>query len=233
MDLTILWRLVPAVAAAALVAWAAGRPARVRPAAAVDEVLRALVIGGVAARLAWLLLGGPLVWRRALSTIILLRAGVETWVGVAVAAVVVAAWTPEPRRTWLLAAAPPATLAALAVWHGLCGVEGVCAGRPATWGVTLPGYASRVVPVSWIEAAVAAGLAVAAWLMRARPARSVALAAAYAAARALLAFWRAPLVALPTRDQVLSAVAAVVLALVAHRLRGRSAVPVPEEPVPS
>lgn len=221
MDLAILGRVLPALAVATLVAWRAGRPWGVPAGRAVDEVLRAGFVGLVVARVAWLVLAGPDVWRTMGATVLLLRAGVETWLGVAGAA----AWIVWRDRgdpegwAYLRTAAPAAGLAGLAAWHATCGVEGVCAGVPATWGVALPGYVSRVVPVGYVEAAVAGLLALAAWRWRHIPARSVGVVAAYAAARAGLALWKAPLVSLPTRDQVLSGIAALVLATIALRVR--------------
>lgn len=222
MDLAILGRVLPALVAATVVAWVAGRPWEVRPGRAFDEVLRAGFVGVVVARLAWLVLAGPDVWRTMGATVLLLRAGVETWVGVAGAS----AWVRWRERddaagwAYLRTAAPASGLAGVAAWHLSCAVEGVCAGVPVSWGVALPGYISRVVPVGYLEGFLAALLAVGAWHWRHVPARSVGAVAAYAAARAALGLWKAPLVALPTRDQLLSAAAAVVLAAVAARARG-------------
>jgi hypothetical protein len=227
MDLAILGRAVPALAAAVAVAWAAARPWDVPPGRAADEVLRGAIVGLVAARIGWLLLAGPDVWRTAGVTVLLLRAGVETVLGGAVAA----AWLwrsshdDAVERAVLLTAGPAAALAGLAVWHATCAVEQVCAGIPASWGVRLPGYVSTVVPVGYLEGAVAGLLAVAAWRLRDRWATGVALLGGYTLARAGLAFVKAPLVGLPTRDQLLSAVAAVGLGLVALRLRGASPEP--------
>ena len=229
MDASLLVRLVPAVAVAVAVAWWVGRPAQVPAGAVVDEALRGLLVGVIAGRVGWLVLGGPSVWRAVPSTFYLLRAGVETWIGAAVAVAWVA-WrsTPE-RRSWLLAAAPAASLAGLAAWHAGCGIEGVCAGRPVAWGVHLPGYLSSVVPAGYLTAAVALAAAVVALRARTRPAVAVGAVAAYALGRAAVDLGRAPLGGLPTRDQILSLVAAATLAGIAWRLRGRRLQPRPEE----
>lgn len=228
MEITILWRLLPAVAAAVGVAWAGRRAARRRGAIdapgrdlvwAVDEVAAVLVVGGVTGRLAWLALEGPGAWRSALSTVLLIRSGVETWAGIAAAAWLVARRARRPGGAWLAGVAVAAGLGGIAVWYGLCGIEGVCAGRPAAWGVRLPGYLSPVVPVGYVESLVAATLAAFAWRWRDRPSAALATLAAYALARGGLGWWRAPLTSLPTRDQVWSLVAAAVLAALAWRWR--------------
>ncbi len=146
----------------------------------------------------------------------------ETWLGAGVA-IGWMAWRAEPaRRPWLLAAAPAASLAGLTVWHAGCGVEGVCAGLPVSWGVHLPGYLSPVVPAGYLAALAAASAALVAVRTRLRPATAIAAVAGYALARAAIDLGRAPLVALPSRDQVLSLVAAVALGAVAWRWRGRT-----------
>lgn len=219
MSLTILFRLAPALAVAAGVAWSAARDRGHGPGAAVDQVLRATVVALVAARLGWLLLAGPRVWRSLTSTAFLVRAGVETMLGVLVAIAWLAWRSDAEERAWLVAAAPSAALAGVATWQGLCAVEGVCAGIPAGWGVQLSGFAGPVAPVGYIEAGVAALLAVVAFRYRSRPAVGLAAAAGYALARAGLGFLRAPLVTLPTRDQMLAVLVAVVLTALALRLR--------------
>ncbi len=221
MDAAILLRIAPALAVATVVAWAAARDRGVPAGRVVDEVLRATLVGLVAARLWWILAGGPLVWRRALTTVMLVRAGVETVVGVLVALVWVVWRSDDDERVWLLVAAPASALAGVAVWQASCGVEDVCAGIPVGWGVRLAGYASRVAPVGYLEAAVAAGLALVAFTARRRPAVAVGAAAGYALARAGLGFLRAPLAGVPSTDQWWSLLLAVVLAVVAVRLRGR------------
>lgn len=219
MDVTILYRLVPAVLVAWGIVWWGRRPRSLGD--AFDDVLTPLVIGVVVGRLGWLALGGPRVWRGLGSTIYLMRAGVETWLGVG-AAIGFLAWrTPRPEREAMLLVAPAATLAAVGIWQGLCGVEGVCAGVPVSWGVPMPGFASRVFPAGYVEAVLAFGLAFVAWRWRRTPAVSVGAAAGYALVRGLLGFGRAPLGSLPTRDQVLSFVMAFVLAVIAMRLRRR------------
>lgn len=230
MDVAILLRVVPALLAAVAVGWWAVRDREIAVGTVVDQVLRAVLVGVVAARLGWIVLGGPLVWRRVLSTVFLLRAGVETVLGASVALAWVAGRSDPEERAWLLVAAPPATLAGFAAWHASCGVEGVCAGLPVGWGVALPGYASRVAPVGYLEAAAAAVLAVLALRWRQRPALAVGTVAVYALVRAGLGFLRAPLVSLPTRDQLLSLVAAAALGAIAVRLRRHSA---PSTDVPS
>lgn len=263
IELTVLWRLLPALAVAVAVGVAAVRPRRVGGAWpglrlrdrseggaagrrgavggalpglpglpeelaggrraqlrwAVDEVLAAVVVGGIAGRLAWLVLEGPTAWRSALSTVLLVRSGIETWVGIGAVALLLV----RRRERWVIGVAVTAGLAGLAAWHGLCGVEGVCAGRPAAWGVTLPGYLTPVIPTAYVEAGVAGALAAVAWQWRNRPAAAVAVFAGYALARGLLAYWRAPLTSLPTRDQIGALVAAAVLSVLAARWRERPA----------
>lgn len=222
MDLDILLRVVPALGASIAVARLAGRPWELSWGAATDQVLRAGFVGLVVARIGWIALAGPDVWRTMGATILLLRAGVETWLGVAGAA----AWLwwasrdDEDERALLLTAGPVAALAGVAVWHLTCGVEGVCAGLPVSWGVRIPGYVSPVLPIGYVEAAVAGALAVAAWRVRDRWPRAVTVAAAYGLARAVLAFGKAPLIGLPTRDQLLAAVVGLGLLVVAVRWRG-------------
>lgn len=224
MDPTILYRLVPAVLVAVAVLRLEGRRRGITTGRAVDEALRAVVVGGVAARIAWLLLGGPLVWRRLASTAVLVRAGVETWVGAAVAGW----WALRNRpheRAWLIAAGPPAALAGVATWSALCGVEAVCGGVPAAWGLPVGPTDVPVVPVSHLEALVTAGLAAAAWRLRDRPAASAAIGACYALVRGALGYLRPAVLGHPTRDQLWSAAAAVVLGGLAVRLARRRSRP--------
>lgn len=222
MDLSILWRVLPAIAVAVAVTRAAGRPWQVPWGRALDEVLRAGFVGLVIARLGWIALAGPEVWRTMGATFLLLRAGVETWLGVAGASAWLA-WGSRrdaEERAFLLTAGPAAALAGMATWHLTCGIEGVCAGLPVPWGVRLPGYVSPAVPIGYVEGVVAGLLALAAWRLRHRWAAAVGVGGAYALARAGLAFGKAPLVGLPTRDQVLAAAVGVALIGVAARLRG-------------
>lgn len=222
MDPSILIRVLPALLAATAVTRAAARPRPIGWGAALDQVLRAGFVAVVAGRAAWLLLAGPDVWRTMGATVLLLRAGVEPWLGAAVATGWILRQTRDDveERDWLLRAVAPATLAGLAVWHGTCAVESVCAGIPVAWGVRLPGYLSPVVPVGYLEAVVAGVLAVLAWRSRTRLSAVIGVLAWYAATRVVLGFVKAPLVGLPSRDQILSAVAAVVLGGLAVRLRG-------------
>lgn len=224
MDVAILLRVVPALGAAVLVGWLAVRDRGVELGTVVDAVLRATIVGLVAARLGWVLLGGPTVWRSLASTLFLLRSGVETSLGALVAIPWIWRRSEPDERAWQLLAAPAAVLAGIAVWQGLCGVEGVCAGAPASWGIRMGGYASRVAPSGYIEAGVAAVLALAAFRWRATPWRATAAAAVYVLARVAIGFTRASLGALPTRDQLFAAILAVALGAVAWRQR-RAATP--------
>lgn len=219
MDWSIVARLVPALAVTIGVGWLALRNRDVSLGRMTDTVLELAIVGVVAGRLAWVAVEGLDVVLRAPTTLLLVRAGVETWIGVA-AAVAWAWWRwDDGHRRWALSAAPPAALAGLAVWHAGCGFEGVCAGIAVEWGVRLPGYLSPVVPVGYVEAVAAAALAGAAWRVRERTSAALAAVAAYALIRAGLGFARASITGLPTRDQVLSVLAATALAGVAWRLR--------------
>lgn len=221
-------RLAPALAVAWLVAWWMLRPAD--PSAVTDDLLRVLMVGVIAGRVGWLLQSGPDVWRSALTTSFLLRAGVETGIG----ALAVIGWT-----VWrvsgqalerALLAGPAAVLAGVATWQGLCGVEGTCGGVTASWGLRLGGLQHPVVPVGYIEAAIALGLALWAWRVRHRPAAGIALLGAYAAARVALGFWRPVLAGRPTRDQLWMLLTAGVLVATATGLRNRRASAPPSAP---
>lgn len=210
---------MPALAVTIAVAWSAVRDRDVAAGRIADAVLEVAIVGVVAGRLAWVAVEGLDVVLRAPTTLLLVRAGVETWIG-AGAAVVWAWWRWDvSRRRWALPAAPPAALAGVAVWHAGCGFEGVCAGVAVDWGVRLPGYLSPVVPVGYLEAVAAATLAGVAWWARHRTSAAIVALAAYALVRAGLGFARAPIAGLPTRDQVLSLVAAVALGALAWRRR--------------
>ncbi len=219
MDASLPLRLLPALVVAVLVAQ---RAASVRPRRlgdVVDEVVRVLMVGLVAGRLAWLVVGGPEAWRNALSTAILVRAGVLTGAGVLAALWWVGRHV-EHDRPWRAAVAVPATLAGLAAWHAACQVEGLCGGVAVDWGVRLPGRAVPTFPASYVEASVAAVLAVVAW----RAVRSGRLATAwwagagYAVARVALGSARPALVDHPTVDQWWFGLVAAALAVVATRI---------------
>jgi hypothetical protein len=224
MDWAVLLRLVPALAVAAAVGWFAVRDQGVAARDVGDALIESVLIGGVMARLAWVAIDGLEAALRAPTTVILLRSGVETWVGIG-AAIAWALWRWHGERlAWAFVAAPSAALAGLAVWHAGCELEGLCAGVPAEWGVVLPGYLSPTIPAGYIEAAVAGLLAVVAFRARHRLDVMVGAVAAYALARGVIGFARAPLVSLPTRDQILSALAAAVLFAVAAAVRRRGRV---------
>ncbi len=216
MDATLVLRLVPAFVAAVLVA---SRVTGRRPLGeTADEVLRVLMVGLVAGRLAWLVLGGPDVWRNVVTTAILVRAGVVTGVGV-----LVAGWWVGRRddddRTWRLAVAVPAGLAGLGAWQASCQVEGLCGGIPLSWGLSLPGRAVPTFPASYVEAAFAFGLAWLAWraVRRGDVATAWWFGAAYAVARVLIGFGRPALVSHPTMDQWWFVAVAVAAGFVARR----------------
>ncbi len=214
MDLTILWRLGPALLVGLGVARAAMPVPRPRPGEVLDEGLRFLVAGLVAGRLGWLLLSGPTAWEGLPSTLVLVRSGVDFWIGMLAAAIVLGR-APLDDRVRLIRALPTALFAGLAVWHGLCEVEGVCGGTPAGWGVVLPGYATRVVPTGYIEAGVLALLAVITWHVRRHPdVRQVAGSLfGLVAARYVLGEFRPTLSPGLTRDQVLTSLLGSGLAL--------------------
>ncbi len=218
MDPSLLLRLVPAFAAAVFVGMHV--QGRRRPGDVADEVLRVLMVGLVAGRIGWLLLGGPDVWRNALTTAILIRAGVLTGAGV-----LVAGWWVARRRDgerwWRLHAAMPMALAGVAVWQASCQVEGVCGGVPVSWGVLLPGRAVPTFPTSYVEGLVAAALAVVAWaaVRRRRPSVAWAVGSAYAFARVLLGLARPTLTGSVSDDQIAFVLVGLVAAVVAWRLR--------------
>jgi prolipoprotein diacylglyceryltransferase len=222
IDWSTLGRLVPPFAAAVVVGWLAVRDRDIEVPRVADAALEVVVMGVIAARLAWIVVEGRDSVARAPGTALLVRSGVETWIGVG-AATAWAWWRwSADKRTWALVAAPPALLAGLAAWQASCGIEGVCAGVPVTWGVSLPGYLHPVFPAGYVEASAAALLALAAYRWRHVPAIAIGAVATYALVRAGLGFARAPLAGLPTRDQVLSLLAALLLATIALRLRRSS-----------
>ncbi|MFT5222120.1 MAG: hypothetical protein ACI867_000417 [Glaciecola sp.] len=226
MDASLLLRLVPSVALAIVVARFAA-PAGHRPwSSAVDEVLRVLMVALVAGRVAWLLLGGPDVWRNIPSTIILVRAGVLTGAGVLVAAWWVGRRNDEDRR-WRRVVAVPSALAGAGLWQGLCQIEGVCGGVPVSWGLHLPGRAVASFPASYVEALLALALAGAAtWAVRRGRVPIAWLAGAtYALVRVLLGFARPALVDHPTSDQIWFVVVAIACVLVARSMRTTQADP--------
>lgn len=221
MEWSTLARLVPPFAAAALVGWLAVRDRGVEAPQVVDAALEVAIIGVIAGRLAWIGVEGWDSVVRAPSTALLVRSGVETWVGAGIAAGWAWwRWSPE-KRAWATVAAPPAVLGGLVAWHAGCGIEGVCAGLPVTWGVELPGYLHPMFPTGYVEAVAAAVLAGLAYRWRSVPAIAIGAMATYALVRAGLGFTRAPLAGPPTRDQVLSVVAGVVLAAIAARTARR------------
>lgn len=83
----------------------------------------------------------------------------------------------------------------------------------------MPGYLSPVLPVGLMEAVVVGVLAVLAYRWRRRPQLTIALLAVYALTRSGLGLLRPALGGYPTRDQVLSLVAAALLTLLAVRTR--------------
>jgi prolipoprotein diacylglyceryltransferase len=222
MDISLIVRILPALLVAVGVAWLAVRHTGVRLSAIVDATLEVAIVGVVAARLVWVAIDGLEAALRAPTTVFLVRSGVETWAGVAVAvAWGLWRWGPD-RLAWARIAAPAAGLAGVAAWQAACEAENACAGIPAEWGVALPGYLSPVVPTGYIEAAIVAVLAVVAFRYRHRLEIAVGAVAVYALVRGGLGFLRSPLVALPTRDQVLSLAAALAFAAFAIAFAGRS-----------
>lgn len=223
MDISLIVRILPALLVAVGVAWLAARHTGVRFSAVVDAALEVAIVGVVAARLVWVAIDGLEAAMRAPTTVFLVRSGVETWAGVAVAvAWGLWRWGPD-RLAWARIAAPAAGLAGVATWQAACEAENACAGIPATWGVALPGYLSPMVPAGYIEAVIVAALALVAFHFRHRLDIGLGALAVYALVRAGLGLLRSPLVTLPTRDQILSLVATAAFAALAVTVRRRMA----------
>jgi len=216
MDVTILFRLGPALLVAWVVAQRLGRVAGAERRDVTDQLLRVLIIGLVVGRVVHLVLE-PAPLDATLGIAMLVRAGVETGAAVLVAVALVARDARAAGSSWLAGAAVTAALAGMAVWHGLCEVQGVCAGTPAAWGVRFSGRAFPAVPTAYIEAALLAGLGWMAWGWRDSLRRVLAVGAVGAIVRIGLGFVRPVLGGHPSRDQLWFLVIALLLAAAAWR----------------
>ena len=192
MDVGLLVSVIVTVAVPAM--FVAPRPLAAAPRGLIDTTLGAAAVGLIVGRLCALALDDPGSLTK-VSSILVIRSGVDFWPGV-VAAMVWLSFGARREGTapWLrLAAIAPAAMIAWGSYEATCLVRDGCPGPPSAIGLRPEGLTSTVLPVGLIVAATAV---VAALLLRRRrstataaPAIALAAVALVGAIRSVASIW--------------------------------------------
>jgi len=186
MEFTLLANAaIAAFAGWAMLWWEARRGNADRCAGNLWEAgLIAAVVGIFGGRIVQMVVDGVLPWQHA-GDVVLVRGGVST-VGASLLAVVTFLWIARREPVAMVDGISAAALAALAGWHGACGVRGACLGTPSDlpWALAQEGSTVTRHPVELYAATVfaLAAVGVAVWKAYGRPPAGVPASLALAAA---------------------------------------------------